>query len=77
MSASWIKKLQESDSRLHKENVLKQAREAATIGSINAQMFLGLLKACYNPYTTFGVKKVPDTVGITGAEIHGTSSTYC
>ena len=68
MSASWINKLNESDSRLHKENVLMQAREAATIGSANAQMFLGLLKACYNPYTTFGVKKVPDTVGITGAE---------
>ena len=36
MSASWINKLNESDSRLHKENVLMQAREAATIGSANA-----------------------------------------
>jgi DNA ligase-1 len=68
MSASWIIKLNESDSRLHKEDVLKQALEAATLGSTNAQVFLGLLKACYNPYVTFGVKQIPDTVGIVGAE---------
>ena len=68
MSASWITKLNESDSRLHKEDVLKQAREAATLGSTNAQIFLGLLKACYNPYVTFGVKQIPDTVGIVDAE---------
>ena len=28
MSASWIRKLNESDSRLHKEDVIKQALEA-------------------------------------------------
>lgn len=68
MSASWINKLNESDGRLHKEDVLKQALEAATLGSINAQVFLGLLKACYNPYVTFGVKQIPDTVGIVSAD---------
>ena len=68
MSASWIKKLNESDSRLHKEDVIKQALEAATLGSVNSQIFLGLTKACYNPFVTFGVRKVPDTVGVTGAE---------
>jgi len=68
MSASWILKLNESDSRLHKEDVLKQAREAATLGSINAKIFLGLLNACYNPFVTFGVKQVPDTIGIVDAE---------
>ena len=68
MSASWINKLNESDSRLHKEDVLKQALEASVLGSINAQIFLGLIKACYNPYVTFGVRKVPDSVGITNAE---------
>ena len=68
MSASWINKLNESDSRLHKEDVIKQALEAATLGSVNSQIFLGLTKACYNPYVTFGVRKVPDTVGITDAE---------
>lgn len=68
MTASWINKLNESDSRLHKEDVIKQALEASVLGSINAQTFLGLTKACYSPYVTFGVKQVPDTVGIVGAE---------
>ena len=68
MSAGWIHKLNESDSRLHKEDVLKQALEACVLGSTNAINFLTLAKICYNPYVTFGVRKVPDTVGITGAE---------
>ena len=68
MSAGWINKLNESDSRLHKEDVIKQALEAAVLGSTNAQIFLGFLKACYNPYVTFGVKQIPESVGITGAE---------
>ena len=68
MSASWIAKLQESDSRLHKEDVIKQALEASVLGSTNAQIFLGLVKACYNPFVTFNVRQVPDTVGIVNAE---------
>ena len=68
MSASWITKLNESDSRLHKEDVLKQALEASVLGSTNAQIFLGLLKACYNPFVTFNVRQVNDTVGVTNGE---------
>ena len=68
MSASWINKLNESDSRLHKEDVIKQALEASVLGSTNAINFLSFTKACYNPYVTFGVRQVPDTVGITSAE---------
>jgi DNA ligase-1 len=68
MSASWINKLNESDSRLHKEDVVRQALEAATLGSLNSIQFLKLAKACYNPYTTYGIKKIPDTVGIIDAE---------
>jgi DNA ligase-1 len=68
MSASWINKLNESDSRLHKEDVIKQALEASVLGSTNAINFLSFVKACYNPYVTFGVRQVPDTVGITDAE---------
>jgi DNA ligase-1 len=68
MSASWIRKLNESDSRLHKEDVIKQALEASVLGSTNAQIFLGLLKACYNPYVTFNVRQIPNTVGIVDAE---------
>jgi len=68
MSASWIHKLNESDSRLHKEDVIKQALEASVLGSSNAINFLSFVKACYNPYVTFGVRQVPDTIGITDAE---------
>ena len=68
MSASWIHKLNESDSRLHKEDVIKQALEASVLGSTNAINFLSFVKACYNPYVTFGVRQVPDTAGITDAE---------
>lgn len=68
MSASWIKKLLEDNSRLHKEDVLKQALEAATLGSDNSRFFLKGLKVCYNPFITFGVKQIPDSMGITGAE---------
>jgi DNA ligase-1 len=60
MSASWINKLNESDSRLHKEDVIKQALEAAILGSVNAKTFLSLSKKCYDPYTTFGIRQVPD-----------------
>jgi len=68
MSASWIRKLNESDSRLHKEDVIKQALEASVLGSTNAINFLTLTKVTYNPYVTFGVRKVSDTAGIVDAE---------
>jgi len=68
MSASWINKLNESDSRLHKEDVILQALEASVLGSRNSQIFLGFTKACYNPYVTFGIRQVPDSVGIVDAE---------
>lgn len=68
MSASWVNKLNASDSRIYKEDVLKQALEAATLGNTNSQIFLSLLKACYNPYVVFGVKQIPDSVDITDAE---------
>ena len=68
MSASWINKLNESDSRLHKEDILLQALEASVLGSTNAINFLSFVKACYNPYVTFGVRQIPETVGITNSE---------
>jgi DNA ligase-1 len=68
MSASWINKLNESDSRLHKEDVILQALEASVLGSRISQIFLGFTNACYNPYVTFGIRQVPDTVGIVDAE---------
>jgi DNA ligase-1 len=68
MSASWIHKLNESDSRLHKEAVISQALTAAKLGNENAHFFLTFTNTTYNPYNTFGVRQVPETAGITGAE---------
>jgi DNA ligase-1 len=68
MSASWILKLNQSDSRLHKEEVIRQALTATKLGSVNAQTFLELTKAAYDPYLTYGIRQVPDTVGIIDAE---------
>ena len=68
MSASFITQLNEDNGRLHKEDVLKQALTAANLGSDIAIRFLCGLKACYNPYETFGIKQIPESVGIVGAE---------
>jgi DNA ligase-1 len=68
MSAGWIKKLNESNSKLHKEDVFKQAYESAILGSKNADTFLTLVNMCYDPMITFGVKQMPATNGIVDAE---------
>jgi DNA ligase-1 len=68
MSASFITQLNEDNGRLHKEDVLKQALTAANLGSDIAIRFLGGLKACYNPYETFGIKQIPESIGISDAE---------
>ena len=61
MKHKWIKQLTESDSRLHKEDVLKRALDAGD------HVFLNGIRNCYNPYITFGVKQIPATEGIAGA----------
>jgi DNA ligase-1 len=68
MSAQFIKQLNEDNGRLHKEEVLSQALTAAKLGNIISTRFLWGLIWCYNPYVTFGVKQIPDTVGIIDAE---------
>ena len=68
MSASWINKLNESDSRLHKEDVLKQAHAAAVLGNEISIAFLRGIQSCYNSYITYGVKQIPDSYGIVDAE---------
>ena len=67
MSASWINKLNESDSRLHKESILQSALAMAIIGDSGSIRLLKYLRMCYNPYVTFGVRQVPTTIGITEA----------
>ena len=64
LAADWIRDLESSDSRLHKEAVIEKALMAAKLGSANAQCFLFNCYQTYNPYYVFGVKKVPETNGL-------------
>lgn len=68
MSAEWIQRLNQSDSRLHKEQVIGEALAASKLGDIPSTRFLKLAGDTYNAYITYGVKQVPETIGITGAE---------
>ena len=68
MSANWIKQLNESDSRLHKENIIGQALTAALLENEGAMFCLDMLRLCYDTYVTFGVRQIPETVGIVDAE---------
>jgi DNA ligase-1 len=64
VAADWIRDLEASDSRLHKERVIEKALMAAKLGSANAQCFLFNCYQAYNPYYTFHVKQVPESEGI-------------
>ena len=64
VAADWIRDLESSDSRLHKESVIEKALMASKLGSANAQCFLFNCYQAYNPYYVFGVKKVPETKGL-------------
>ena len=67
LAADWIRDLESSDSRLHKEQVIEKAYMASKLGSANAQCFLFNCYLAYNPYYIYNVKQVPETEGITGA----------
>jgi DNA ligase-1 len=64
LAADWIRDLESSDSRKHKELVIERALVASKLGSANAQCFLFNCYQAYNPYYVFGVKKVPETIGL-------------
>ena len=68
VAADWIRDLESSDSRLHKERVIEKALMAAKLGSANAQCFLFNCYQAYNPYYTFHVKQIPESEGIEHAE---------
>ena len=67
LAADWIRDLESSDSRLHKEKVIEKALMAAKLGSAAAQCFLYNCYQAYNPYYTFHIKQVPETQGIVNA----------
>ena len=63
VSAGWIRDLESSDSRIHKEKVIEKALMAAKLGSSDAQAFLFNCYQAYNPFYTFHVKQVPEVSG--------------
>jgi len=66
LAADWIRDLESSDSRIHKEKVIEKALMAARLGSVNAECFLFNCYQAYNPFYVFGVRQVPETVGLEG-----------
>jgi DNA ligase-1 len=64
MAADWIRDLESSDSRLHKEAVIEKALMAARLGSSSAQCFLYNAYLALNPFFVYGVKKVPESEGL-------------
>jgi DNA ligase 1 len=65
LAADWIRDLESSDSRIHKEKVIEKALMASKLGSANAQCFLFNCYEAYNPFHVFGVRQVPETEGLT------------
>jgi DNA ligase-1 len=64
LAADWIRDLESSDSRIHKEKVIEKALMAAKLGSANAQCFLFNCYEAYNPFHVFGVRQVAETKGL-------------
>ena len=66
MPHNWIHKLNESNSKLHKLDVIAQALEAANLGAADAKAFIECAWYANNSFEVFNVKKIPTTDGITG-----------
>jgi len=64
--ADWIRDLESSDSRLHKERVIEKALIASKLGSASAQGFLFNCYLAYNPFYVYNVRQIPETEGLTG-----------
>ena len=66
VSSGWIRDLESSDSRIHKEKTIEKALMAAKLGSADAQAFLFNCYQAYNPYYTFHIKQVNEVSGHKG-----------
>ena len=66
MVSGWIRDLERSDSRLHKESVIEKALMASKLGSAEAQAFLFNCYQAYNPFYIFGIKQVAETQNLVG-----------
>ena len=63
--ADWVRDLESSDSRLHKERVIEKALMASKLGSAGAQGFLFNCYLAYNPFYVYNVRQVIETEGLT------------
>jgi DNA ligase-1 len=63
--ADWVRDLESSDSRLHKERVIEKALMASQLGSAGAQSFLFNCYLAYNPFYVYNVKQVIETENLT------------
>lgn len=66
MPHNWIRKLNESNSKIHKLDVIAQALESANLGAEDARHFINCARLAYDSFQVFNVKKIPTTKGITG-----------
>ena len=70
VAEEWIRDLESSDSRLHKERVIEKALMASKLGSYNAQCFLFNCYLAYNPFFTYNIKKVPESENLENRPNH-------
>lgn len=68
MPQNWIHKLNSSNSRKHKEDVINQAFASAKLGAEDAKIFLQCAWYAYNPFEIFNVKQVPTTIAVNNVE---------
>lgn len=68
VAAGWVRDLESTDSRIHKEKTIEKALMAAKLGSADAQCFLFNCYQAYNPFHVFGIRQVPETSGLTGRD---------
>ena len=68
VSGKWISRLESTNSRNEKEQILEQALMFANLGSEDADAFLYNCYLTYNPFFVFNIKQVPTTVALTDQE---------
>lgn len=68
MSASFIRDLNRTNSKIDKEETIKKILTAATLGSLTSQRFLRLYSLTYNSFVVFGVRQIPETTDIKNAK---------
>lgn len=66
MPHHWIEKLNESNSKNHKLDIIQQCLEASKIGAKEADAFLILAWYAYNPFLTYNLKRIIKTEDVKG-----------